>query len=430
MKHSFCLFSRLSLLASLFFLGSCATSGWSATPDIAYTERAQQLTFPSPSGPKQSAQDSESDSQEQILQLTRNGFRFSTPDASWGLVSDPTDESAPLEFFQTSTGIRAVLSTIESESDQGSLSDRAEIEMQSHKTAGGKIRYSELSPLQIAELEGMGWQLATQQDSTLHQSMGLVAQKGNQVFWLSLSHSESSLDRGAFAKIWRHFFQGLQVDPSLLQSEGPSVGAETIQQHNSPALGYHWNTTDTLWHSWLGVAGSNSDPDLLLTNTQEDISLFIYGAILDPNEVGAQDLFQVFLVRMGLPPQPQGIVVQKKGNAQKFVQDFELTHVVGGYDFKYKGRYFWDNGRGILVVTWTQGVLYNKYQKIMDRAINGVELRAGWARIFDPKLQQFNARVVNQVGLLRLAEDQPIIALSYFEKANRMDSNEPIYLIN
>lgn len=430
MKQSFISFARdFSLIGTLFLVG-CAASGSSVPPEIAQVEGTGPGTFTYPS-PTRPAVEVQTGTPGSALSLRRDGFSFTAPDAAWGLVSDPTDISAPLEFFHPGSGTRAVLASIVVDpAEQGSLADRAQIEMQSQKSPGAKVKLSELFPLEIAGIEGMGWQLATTRDGAPLQVMGLVAQTGNRLFLLTLSAEDSPADQAAFASTWRTFFAGLQVDPSLREASGPAVGPEQVREHAAPALGYSWSTSDTLWHPWLGVASSNSDPDLVLTNATEDLSLFVYGAILDPNEVGAQDLFKVFLMRMGLDPEPQGMVVTRKGPNEKFTQDFEWTHVVGGYDFKYRGRFFWDNGRGILIATWTQGVLYNKYRKSMERAIDGVELRGGWARIMDPRLHQFNARVINQVGLLRLSENQPIVALSYFEKANRMDPSEPIYLIN
>ena len=43
------------------------------------------------------------------------------------------------------------------------------------------------------------------------------------------------------------------------------------------------------------------------------------------------------------------------------------------------------------------------------------------------KQNKFNAAVMSQVGILRLLEDQPFVALSYFERANKMDPEEPLY---
>ena len=432
MKQSIGYIPRLLGLSALLLLAGCASSGSNMPHEIANAEGAApgKIRFASPSRPA-STGDETSDGHGQSLSLRRDGFSFRTPDPSWGLVSDPTDESAPLEFFQASTGLRAVLSSIVTPPDEaGALGDRAQIEMQSLKNPGAKVKISEIFPSSVADLDGMGWFLSTQQDGAQFQATGMVAQIGDRLFLLHVSGQDNTMGRDAFAQTWRSFFAGLRVDASLKEAGGPTIGPENVQSHASAPLGYNWQTTDTLWHHWLGVASANSDPDLLLTNVNEEASLFVYGATLDPNEISGQDLFQVFLVRIGLEANPATLTVNRKGTQEKFTQDFSVTRVVGGFDFRYQGRFFWDNGRGIMVVGWTQGVLADKYAKIIQRAIDGVELRPGTARIFDPRLQQFNARVVNQVGLLRLADNQPILALAFFEKANRMDPNEPLYLIN
>jgi tetratricopeptide (TPR) repeat protein len=80
-----------------------------------------------------------------------------------------------------------------------------------------------------------------------------------------------------------------------------------------------------------------------------------------------------------------------------------------------------------MAISWTQGILYGKYKNEMERAVNGLKLEKSHDK---NAKQKFSARIVNLIGLLRLVEEKPIEALSYFERANSMDMSDTIYLIN
>ena len=367
------------------------------------------------------------------LDLQRASFHIQAPDAQWSLVSDPSNELAPLEFYNPATGLRATLLVSEVGADEAAqVPDRAQAELQSQASGADSTFYSELRPLALGQLNGMGWEIACRKSSQIHQAMGMSALVGNRVFQLSMSNSDQLRNRAAFSQLFHEFFSGLHIDNALIKAQGPEVGPESISEHHSAELGYTWRTSDTLWHRWTSLEAINTDPDLTLVNAEEDVSLFVYGAVVDPNEVSSRDLFKVYLIRLGLDPNSADLVVHKKGSGESFVQDFEVVQVVSGFDFLYRGRFIYENGRGVMIATWTQNANRDKYSKVMERALNGMKLEATPAGGLpqQSRLLQFNARIVNQVGLLRLADDQPLVALSYFEKANKLDPSEPMYLVN
>ncbi|HSQ42302.1 MAG TPA: hypothetical protein VLM37_08500, partial [Fibrobacteraceae bacterium] len=367
------------------------------------------------------------------LSLKRPGFRFEPPDPNWALVSDPSNDLAPLEFYNTVTGLRATLSTETLVEDQSAqIADRAQAELQSRSSGNQKNIYAELHPMKLGvALSGVGWEEAGLQDGKNRQSTGMAALLGNQVFVLSLSASDSLHSQTDFLKRFQAFFAGLKIDSALIQEQGPAVG-ERVQQYQSTALDYQWSSSDTIWHRWTSLDALNTDPDLTLTDTNVEISLFTYGAYIDPQEVSSRDLFRVFLVRLGLNAEAQDLQVHKKGSGEAYTQDFETVHSEGEKRIHYRGRFFYEKGRALLIAVWTQDSLYKTYRPIMERALKGLKPSPlpSTGLPDQQRLRQINARIINQVGLLRLAEDQPLVALSYFEKANRMDPSEPLYLIN
>lgn len=418
------------LIVLSVLVGSCTNR---PSPSLSVEETGS--VEPSSTWQSEDSQASEEGSPQKgiLLDIRRPGFHFRLPHDGWVMVSDPSDENATMEFFDPANGLRATLSVQELPPEESAqVSDRAQAELKSRENGATKVIYSQLQPLAIAQAEGMGWESSVEKDGQSQQYVGTVALLGNRIFTLALSGADQKRDRKAFLELFHSTFHGFQVDASLLGKQGPAVGAERIQKHHSTALSYSWMTTDTLWHSWTSLEALNTDPDLTLTDGNEDVSLFVYGASVDPNDISSRDLLHVFLTRLGLDPENPDMSIRKKTTGAGFVQDIDVIHVVAGYDFHYLAKFHYEDGRGILVATWTQEANFSKFSKAMQNAVNGLKMlpipSGGLPE--EARQKEFNARVVNQVGLFRLAEEQPLVALSYFEKANRMDPTEPLYLIN
>jgi tetratricopeptide (TPR) repeat protein len=205
------------------------------------------------------------------------------------------------------------------------------------------------------------------------------------------------------------------------------IGKEQVKEFSFSAMGYKWKTTDSLWHNWESIAKINQDADLLLVNASEELGFFVYSALIDMNFLNAEDVFAAMLMRHGIMPDAKDITIKKSNADGDAVWNFDVVFVAGGFDFNYKGKFFFGKGRAVMAISWTQGVLYSKFKNEMERALNGVKLE----KSFDKNAKQkSSARIVNQIGLLRLVEEKPIEALSYFERANVMDRSDTLYLIN
>ncbi|MCL2282680.1 MAG: hypothetical protein FWC26_05120 [Fibromonadales bacterium] len=205
------------------------------------------------------------------------------------------------------------------------------------------------------------------------------------------------------------------------------IGKESVKEYASAELGFKWSVKDTLWHNWESIAEMNRDADLALVNAGEELGFFIYGALIDMSFLNAEDVFNAMLMRHGITPDSEKLSVKKSTVDGNAVWNFDIVFVDGGFDFNYKGKFFFGGGRAVMAISWAQGILYNKFKNEMERAVNGLKLE----KTFDKSAKKkFSARIVNIIGLLRLVEDKPIEALSYFERANAMDQKDTIYLIN
>jgi tetratricopeptide (TPR) repeat protein len=208
------------------------------------------------------------------------------------------------------------------------------------------------------------------------------------------------------------------------------IGEKQVREFSLHPLGYSWKTTDTLWHNWESIAAINQDAaDLMLVNRSEELGFFIYSALIDMNFLNAEDVFKALLMRHGISPDTQNLTVKKSTIDGNAVWNFDIVFLAGSFDFNYKGKFFFGNGRAVMSIAWTQGILYKKFEREMERAVQGLKLEKAFDKNAREK-QKFSARVVNQIGLLRILEDKPIEALSYFERANTMDKNDTLYLVN
>ena len=455
-----CLHIACAPLSALFFalsLASCAGNGQPLTesdPQQSADESGYTESYfdDSPSTGSGTSKKSAHRQSHSAGSYDSDGFSFKLPGGDWAIVGeDGVHESGvPYEFYNASTGRRAVLVEIElPKGEPLKLMDRAQMEMQTYEASGKKATLAETYPEAAFGVTGAFFAVAGKRYETPYEAVGLVTGAGNRIYSLSLSATDVTLPAGALKDEWKEFFAGFELK-DIPEEEGPELSPERVQQYESTALGYKWSTKDTLWHFWSGIARQNDDPDLVLSNKAEDISLFVYGAMVPSEEVNQQDMFKVLLVKLGVDPNEPTLETQRTKVGDRYAQEFTLTHTVNKFDFYYKGftlthtvnkfdfyykgRYFYDNGRGILIATWTQGINKKKYSKIMDNAVEGLAVGAKPEQATDAesakKQAKFNAAVMSQVGILRLLENQPLVALSYFERANKMDPEEPLYLIN
>ena len=360
--------------------------------------------------------------------IGNNSFTFKFPGGDWSLIGG--EDGAPFEFFNANTGRRAVLREVTLDKGEPmNLMDRAQMEMQSLEASGKKATFSELAPEEAFGTTGAFFDIAGKRYDTPYESCGMVTGNGSSVYTLTLTATDNVPSQGALKEEWREFFKNFTLN-RIIEESGPVLSPERIQSHTSEALGYSWSVKDTLWHFWNDIAKQNNDPDLVLTNKDEDISMFVYGAILNEDVISQQDMFKVLLSRLGVDPNEKTLESHRVKVGKTYAQEFTLTRMIGKYDFTYKGRFFYEKGRGILAAAWTQGINQKKFTKVIDNDLEGLNPGPVPEIKSDMKQNKFNAAVMSQVGILRLIEDQPLVALSYFERANKMDPEEPLYLIN
>ena len=287
--------------------------------------------------------------------FSSDGFSFILPQGGagdWALVGDDDgsahESGVPYEFYNATTGRRAVLVEIElPKGEPMRLMDRAQMEMQAFESSGKKATLAETYPEENFGGTGVFFDVAGKRYDSPYEAVGFVTGAGSRVYTLTLSATDTLLQPGELKNEGKVFFANFSMRETAA-SEGPELSPNNVQSFDSPTLGYTWAVKDTLWHHWTGIARQNDDPDLVLSNKAEDVSLFVYGATVESDAVNSQDLFKVLLVRLGVDPNNPTLEMHRQKVGDRYAQDFTLTHVVNKFDFYYTGRYFYDDGRGIL----------------------------------------------------------------------------------
>ena len=288
-----CLHNACAPLSALFFalsLVSCAGNGQPLTesdPQQSADESGYTDSYfdDSPSTGSGTSKKSAHRQSHSAGSYDSDGFSFKLPGGDWAIVGeDGVHESGvPYEFYNASTGRRAVLVEIElPKGEPLKLMDRAQMEMQTYEASGKKATLAETYPEAAFGVTGAFFDVAGKRYETPYEAVGLVTGAGNRIYSLSLSATDVTLPAGALKEEWKEFFAGFELK-DIPEEEGPELSPERVQQYESTALGYKWSTKDTLWHFWTGIARQNDDPDLVLSNKAEDISLFVYGAMV-PSE--------------------------------------------------------------------------------------------------------------------------------------------------
>ena len=217
-----------------------------------------------------------------------DGFSFTPPQGDWSLVGDEGahESGVPYEFYNATTGRRAVLVEIElPKGEPMRLMDRAQMEMQAFESSGKKATLAETYPEEAFGGTGVFFDVAGKRYDSPYEAVGFVTGAGSRVYTLTLSATDTQLPPGELKNEWKEFFANFSMRETAA-SEGPELSPNNVQSFNSPALGYTWAVKDTLWHHWTGIARQNDDPDLVLSNKAEDVSLFVYGATVDRKSVG------------------------------------------------------------------------------------------------------------------------------------------------
>ena len=207
--------------------------------------------------------------------FSSDGFSFILPAGDWALVGDDDgsahESGVPYEFYNATTGRRAVLVEIElPKGEPMRLMDRAQMEMQAFESSGKKATLAETYPEENFGGTGVFFDVAGKRYDSPYEAVGFVTGAGSRVYTLTLSATDTPLQPGELKNEWKEFFANFSMRETAA-SEGPELSPNNVQSFNSPALGYTWAVKDTLWHHWTGIARQNDDPDLVLSNKAEDV---------------------------------------------------------------------------------------------------------------------------------------------------------------
>ena len=205
-----------------------------------------------------------------------DGFSFILPQGGagdWALVGDDDgsahESGVPYEFYNATTGRRAVLVEIElPKGEPMRLMDRAQMEMQAFESSGKKATLAETYPEENFGGTGFFFDIAGKRYDSPYEAVGFVTGAGSRVYTLTLSATDTPLQPGELKNEWKEFFANFSMRETAA-SEGPELSPNNVQSFDSPALGYTWAVKDTLWHHWTGIARQNGPKTFRCSSTAQ-----------------------------------------------------------------------------------------------------------------------------------------------------------------
>lgn len=157
--------------------------------------------------------------------IWRDGFSFTPSDTSWGVVSDPADASAPLEFFNAQTNSRAVIQLITLKREAPRRDGPRSHGNAEPRKLRQKSRLRGSLPKSAFGLTGALWEAGGEGDNAPYRACGFVAGGWQPGVYLSLSKADifrraQSVFRG-MGKVLCRVHGGFQADAKSAEADVP-----------------------------------------------------------------------------------------------------------------------------------------------------------------------------------------------------------------
>ncbi len=218
----------------------------------------------------------------------------------------------------------------------------------------------------------------------------------------------------------------LALEEAPLESH-PMARGEVISSFQALALGLDWASNDVTWKSCQDAGQSGAQTaELFLCDDNTTRFLAIHAAPFRLEELSEKQLLDLMLVRFNTNPQATNLQMVKKGTGKNVRIEFRIVEDSTGV---LVGSFHWRKGSAIAIGAWSSDTSI-AMQESLKKSISLISQQDLQIEKNPQQVAKAQAKVWNDLGLIQLAEEQPITALAYFEKANRLDSQEPAYLLN
>ncbi len=207
--------------------------------------------------------------------------------------------------------------------------------------------------------------------------------------------------------------------------------SETFRTYQSSEFGYSLTNTSPDIFTWTNVHEFAPEVDLALINTTEDFSLYAVAHHFSGIKLRPKVLMQTQLAILGFDNKTTTVTILNATipNTIKAFS-FEAKKIIDGIDFEYRGIFAWDGSRLIMVYGWSQGILFEKVSPTLSTILKSFSLSKTYDYSPLPRHRTNSSNFLSSIGIEYLKKEQPLIALGYFEKANKVNPTDTLHLLN
>lgn len=177
---------------------------------------------------------------------------------------------------------------------------------------------------------------------------------------------------------------------------------------------------------WLSLSQSPTlinQPLKLYTTEDDSLAMTIYGTAISNNKMKPEEIIQAYLLNHGIEFQQSTVnlnYIKRTKDNEEIEVHYESTDnstaLAGVFQRKNSKIIFISQfGARTLVSMREVKAVFNSINSLPNEPVN-----------FESHL----AELYNQIGIIKLASNQPLVALSYFEDANKLNPQKALFLLN
>ncbi|MGL1937343.1 MAG: DUF3857 domain-containing protein [Fibrobacterales bacterium] len=200
-------------------------------------------------------------------------------------------------------------------------------------------------------------------------------------------------------------------------------------QYHSTQFGFTLNNQELELFQWTNVSEFAPEVSLGLINEDEDLSFYLMAHKISGTSLRAKQLLIHQLELMNISTASASFKKIEVPYAKE-AYSFSIKRVIQTIDFEYRGIFYWDGVRAITLFGWTQGITFPQYQQGIEQLLTSFTPLEKYSEHLTPTEKINSATLMSSIGIHHLKDNEPLIALGYFEKANSLNPTDTLHLLN
>jgi tetratricopeptide (TPR) repeat protein/transglutaminase-like putative cysteine protease len=418
-----------ALTMVLFFVASLAFFACTPQKELSHLQIANTNTVPpNKNADPASAFAEQSNAGGEVLKRPDMNISLQWDEEQWAPIGNiGQDPRLQVQFYNEASNATANIKVLlHSVKEPIQLQKIVEMEQQGLQSGMDTIYSFAQTDTTLLGVQGIFWtsHALAKDDDIVMACFGFY--QNNRYYLLNIEQRATNILNAS--NIWQDFFQNF----SLLHSQASDF-EEGVQKpfafdsYTSEELGFTFDNPQMNWLRVPVIENDIIDASFAISNQTESIFAMTIGNVFSNNAPRPEEIFNTYLNRLGLDPTLPGFILKKQVSGKEDTYTFEAQHPEDSH--YYYGKWNWDQSRSILVVAWSTKSSTSE-KSALTQVVQNFTLLPKYTTTPSVQTKQFNAVIFNQIGLNFLRTDQPLVALSFFERANLEDPNDPLYLMN